>query len=85
MNKIDIHKEIRERLKGPDEVITVDATPDEDYPVRILEAYIKRTECKWMVHGCTDGLRQIYDAMNEAQDKRAEILREAIAHLKRNK
>lgn len=82
MSEIDIHKEIKERLKGPEPLSSVDATPDDDYPIRILEAYLHNTGLRWEITGCNGNLRQIYDAMNEAQEKRAEILRRAIAALK---
>ena len=71
----------------------VDATPDEDYPLRILESY--RDSCNWM---WSDNSQEVYDpnkiiqskqpenplikAMNDAQRKRAEILDRAIAKLK---
>jgi len=60
----------------------VDGTPDEGYPLRILQAYRQQCDCRWAES--TDGaepqnamLRQ----MNDDCDKRAEILDRAIAQL----
>lgn len=87
MSEINIHEEIKRRLRGGEpDICGIDATPNDEYPVRILEAYLHRTEARWLrCDGCTDRLHQIYDAMNETQDKRAEIIRKAIACLKRDK
>lgn len=82
MSEIDIHEEIKKRLKGPEPLPSVDATPDDDYPIRILEAFLHNTGLRWELTNCDERLHQIYDAMNEAQEKRAEILRQAITTLK---
>lgn len=79
---MNVEEEIRKRLKGPESTFSVDATPDDEYAIRILGAYIDRTRVRWEVHGCDESTKMIYDAMNDAQDKRAEILRVAITKLK---
>lgn len=63
------------------EQMFVDATPDEDYPIRILRAYRQRCFEKWATS--TDGScdNQIYQLMNEAQDKRLVIIDKAIETL----
>ena len=81
MSDIGIHEEIKKRLKGPEPRLSVDATPDDDYPIRILGVYLQNTGLRWEYEGCDKELQQIYDAMNEAQEKRAKILRQAIATL----
>ncbi len=60
-------------------IIHVDATPDEDYPLRILRAYRKNCNRKWVA----DPPSALIDMMNEHCDKRAVILDKAIACLKK--
>lgn len=60
----------------------VDATPDEGYPLRILEAYRANCDVQWEVHGLPEDRSRIYDLMNEACEKRAAILDRAIAKLR---
>ena len=60
----------------------VDSTPDENYPIRILEAYRENCNYLWEVHGLTDGEKHFYDIMNEHQILRAKILDAAIKKLK---
>jgi len=62
-------------------IFSVDATPDDDYPIRILKAYLLNTQCKWIVHGLPESDSIIYDMMNETQDKRRVILEKAISKL----
>ena len=60
----------------------LDATPDEGYPLRILQAYRQLCDCKWAES--TDGSEPqnpLLRLMNEHCDKRAEILDRAIARL----
>uniref|UniRef100_A0A6M3L3B3 Uncharacterized protein n=1 Tax=viral metagenome TaxID=1070528 RepID=A0A6M3L3B3_9ZZZZ len=59
----------------------VDATPDEEYPLRILQAYREDCNCKWS----SDTENALIRMMNEMCDKRAEILDRAIEILERNK
>jgi len=63
-------------------VLHIDGTPDENYPLRILQAY--RDNCDSMWASSVDGTcdNPIYALMNEHQRQRAEILDEAIAKLK---
>lgn len=86
MPTVDLSEEIKKRLKGGEpDMCGIDATPNDQYPIRILEVYLHRTEARWVLTGCTERLYQIYDAINEAQDKRAEILQKAIDILKNGK
>ena len=55
----------------------IDATPDEEYPLRILRAYRENCNCKWS----SDTENALIKAMNEMNDKRAEILDRAIERL----
>ena len=57
----------------------VDATPDAEYPLRILRAYRENCNCKWK----TTPPDPFYDSMNEDQDRRAEILDAAIRVLEK--
>lgn len=58
-------------------ILHVDATPDTEYPIRILKAHRENCNCKWIANPPA----KIFDMMNEAQVKRAEILDRAIAVL----
>jgi hypothetical protein len=61
----------------PLQILVVDATPDENYPIRILEAYYQNAKRKWT--GGSDWEQQ----MNEAQEKRKRILQKSIIWLKK--
>lgn len=55
----------------------IDATPDKDYPLRILRTYRDNCSMKW--YSDTDErLSPIFIEMNIIQDKRAQILDKAI-------
>lgn len=69
------------------EVLFLDATPDEGYPLRILKAYRQQCDCRWSTTTDADGtVNPVLDPaaleqMNKDNDKRAEILDRAIALL----
>jgi len=72
--------ELQELTRQP--IQFVDGTPDEGYPVRLLQAYRQLCDCKWAES--TDGTEPenpLLRLMNEHCDKRAEILDRAIARL----
>ena len=71
---------IRDEMSMKD--LFIDGTPDGNYALRILYAYRARCKEKWIVDGVSDGVKRIYDAMNEHQDLRAKELDEAIKKLK---
>ncbi len=62
----------------------IDATPNDDYPIRILEAY--RRDCDFWYSSSANlaetETNQLCIAMNEMQKKRAAILDKAIKKLK---
>jgi negative regulator of replication initiation len=66
-------------------IIHVDATPDKEYPLRILRAYRENCNVKWATSTDPDAvpITPLFVAMNQAQDKRAAILDWAIAVLER--
>jgi len=66
-----------------EQVIEIDATPNEDYPLRILRTYRHRASTHWKVSGLPPERTLIYDLMNEQQDQRAEILDKTIQILER--
>ncbi len=60
-------------------ILHIDGTPNEDYPLRILQAYRQNCNCKWS--GNTEGNEPfipLLKMMNEQNDKRAELLDKAI-------
>jgi hypothetical protein len=59
------------------EMLMVDATPDEDYPLRILSAYLENATAT-RVESNPPALGEM---MNKWQDERAAILRRAIERL----
>jgi hypothetical protein len=67
-----------------EEILFVDATSDDNYPIRILEAYRERCNYKWSVtsDNVDEGTNVLMKSMNDTQDKRAEILDKAIKRLK---
>ena len=60
---------------------SIDLTPDAGLAVRILSAYADNCCIKWDVEGLNAEVTGVYDQMNADQDRRAEILRVAIALL----
>jgi hypothetical protein len=60
-------------------LLHLDATPDSDYPLRILRAYRENCNCRWIANPPS----ALCDAMNEAQEKRAKLLDRAIAILEK--
>ena len=60
-----------------DPIIHVDATPNDEYPLRILRAYRENCNCKWESHRRV----QLTDMMNADCDKRAKVLDRAITCL----
>jgi hypothetical protein len=64
-------------------IYSVDSTPDEEYAIRILQAYRQRCDCLWTDNMDGDApISRVLVAMNESQKKRAAILDEAIRTLK---
>ena len=63
----------------------VNATPDKEYPLRILKAFRENCNCKYSssTDGSEEGLSPFLKEMNKLQDKRAKILDDAIAILSR--
>jgi len=62
-------------------VLQIDGTPDENYPLRILQAYRDNCNCLWATS--LDGLcdNPLFTEMNKHQRQRAEILDRAIEKL----
>ena len=64
-------------------IINVDATPNEDYPLRILKAYRETCNYQLVESSNPDALfsNPLLKVMNEHNNKRADILDRAIAKL----
>ena len=64
-------------------IIHVDATPNEEYPLRILKAYRENCNCKFSetTNQGDQIISPLIKVMNEHNEKRAEILDRAIAKL----
>ena len=60
-------------------MILIDATPNKDYPLRVLKAYRENCNCKWTSNPDNPAIKQ----RNEDNDKRAVLLDKAINTLKR--
>lgn len=63
----------------------VDATPNDEYPIRILEAYLEDTKYMWSTSTSEKGekeLPEIMKIMNKWNKERAKILKKAISILK---
>jgi hypothetical protein len=64
-------------------ILHVDATPDENYPLRILQAYRRMCDGKWSASSVgVDETNPLIKALNDMQDKRAKILDKAITKLR---
>ena len=68
-------------------ILHVDATPDEDYPLRILRAYRENCDCMWATttDGKEDAASPLLVLMNEHNRKRAIILNKAILFLEKER
>lgn len=71
-------------LISQQKVLQVDATPNPNYPVRILKAYRENCDMKWTTTGMNKDSATIWEAMNFHQSKRAKILDRAIAVLEKH-
>lgn len=64
----------------------VDATPDADYPIRILKAHLHNAEVVWDYEGEFGvGGKKIINEMNKISEKRRELLKQAISILEGTK
>ena len=64
------------------EVMFIDSTPDENYPLRILQTYRHRCKERWATESDGSCDNPLYRLMNEHQEQRAKLLDKAIAILK---
>lgn len=63
-------------------ILHVDGTPNEGYPLRILEAYRQRCDCRWAENAGDDKVTNpLLIMMNEHCEQRADILDRAIEKL----
>ena len=63
-------------------ILYVEAQPDTDYPIRILQAYRDNCDCLWADNTSGEETKiQPFIMMNETQKERARILDRAIAIL----
>ena len=74
--------EIIHGIRAPvmEALIYVDATPDEGYPLRILEAHLTNNMSGVWMGDATS--QRMCDVMNQASDERTKLLRGAIAILR---
>jgi len=72
-------------MRTTEAILHVDATPDADYPLRILRAYrhncVLRWSSKTLGYPDSEENNPIIIALNEMQDKRLDLLDKAIATL----
>lgn len=71
------------RLKS-EPMMGVNATPDAEYPIRLLRAYRDNNLVCWKVDGLSEDVTTVYDAMNAAAEDRVRILEAALAILRTN-
>lgn len=63
----------------------VNATPDDEYPIRLLQAYRNDCDLPWITHPTdSEGSKALAKIMNEHQQQRAVILDKALEKLKEN-
>jgi len=72
----------------PEPIHSVDATPDEEYVFRILEAYLQNSNCEFAEGFNEDGTgyvtNPLWDMMNKWQLERRALLQKAIGILRAN-
>ena len=77
------------KMNYPQDYKFIDATPDDDYPLRILKAYRKDCDFRWSsttnASATEVTVGPLMQALNEVQQKRAEILDRAIRILEERK
>lgn len=59
----------------------VDATPDDGYALRILQAYRQNCNSEFVAIDVPEESKAFYEMLNDLQRKRAKILDEAIEKL----
>ena len=64
-------------------ILSVDMTPDDMLPIRILEAYLDKSNEKWETDGLPENESVLYKIMNKHQDERRRILKNAINKLQK--
>lgn len=64
-----------------EEVKFINSTPDENYPLRILQTYRRNCDSFWETRGLSEDDTRFWEIMNEHQRERAEILDRAIRKL----
>lgn len=81
-NCIIYHSKLPKLTEAP--VLHVDATPNDDYPLRVLSAYRQHCNCRW-AESTDDSKPQnpLIKIMNEQNSKRAVLLDKAIEKLTR--
>jgi len=69
----------------PQPILNIDATPDENYPLRILRTYRANCNCRWSdtKYPDLDTIDPILVLMNKHQEQRALLLDKAIDILKK--
>lgn len=82
MNPIDLKTKWGDIIQQP--ILHIDGTPDEGYPLRILEAYRENCNCKWSDNTSREEpMNPLLKMMNEHCEQRALLLDKAIAKLRR--
>ena len=76
--KVDLFGDGSLQIHDPEKepILYVDATPDEEYPKRILQAYLDSTRSRLVSNP-----PEIGELMNRAQEERAAVLSKALAKL----
>jgi len=74
------NKEWPELIKKQ-EVLYIDATPDENYPLRILQVYRDNCDTRWATEADGNCENALFEMMNKHQKQRAKILDKAIKKL----
>lgn len=76
----ELKESIEERSNEmPQNILHIDSTPNEKYPLRILQAYRRMGDYKWSsTSGEIDDDHILIRAMNDVQEKRNVLLDKAI-------
>jgi hypothetical protein len=72
----------KSKMKYPNltqqQILYIDGTPNNEYPLRILKAYLENCNCRWATDSSGNCENELFKIMNEHCEQRAKILRKAI-------
>ena len=79
-------EETKDLLKTPYDIVRlVDMTPDDDLPIRILEAYITNCKVQFNLDNIDEEHKELCKFLNDNAEHGSKILQKVLDFLKANK